>query len=104
MTRPLLFITSLITACLGAGLVAQAPQPAPAIAAALKAGARLAIVDFTPPPGSEATRPADRGNDGMHGISPELLLRELRDAGFEPVSSGASGRRGFMVVVVKAEK
>jgi ubiquinone/menaquinone biosynthesis C-methylase UbiE len=71
------------------------------IAAALKPGARLAIVDFTPPPGSEAACPADRGKDGMHGITAETLSRELKDAGFEAVSS-IGVQRAIMVVVSKA--
>ena len=57
------------------------------IAAALKPGARLLVIDFTPPPGQEATTPADRGKDGMHGIGVESLTRELNAAGFEVVSS-----------------
>jgi ubiquinone/menaquinone biosynthesis C-methylase UbiE len=71
------------------------------IAAALKPGGRLAIVDFTPPPGSEAACPADRGKDGMHGITRETLSRELKDAGFEAVSS-IGVQRAIMVVVSKA--
>lgn len=65
---------------------------------ALKPGARLAIVDFTPPPGSEAPCPSDRGKDGMHGITAYTLSRELADAGFEAASS-RSVQRGIMVVV-----
>ena len=73
------------------------------IAASLKPGARLAIVDFTPPPGSEAACPADRGKDGMHGITVETLARELKDAGFETVSTAAVNR-AIMVVVSKVSK
>jgi ubiquinone/menaquinone biosynthesis C-methylase UbiE len=73
------------------------------IAASLKPGARLAIVDFTPPPGSEAACPADRGKDGMHGITVETLARELKDAGFETVSTAAVNR-AIMVVVSKGSK
>jgi len=71
------------------------------ISTALKPGGRLAIVDFSPPPGNEATCPADRGKDGMHGITAETLSREMKDAGFEPVSSNAGAQRWFMVVVSK---
>jgi tRNA A58 N-methylase Trm61 len=70
------------------------------IAAAVKAGGRVAVVDFTPP-GKEAERPEDRGKDGMHGIAPETLARELKDAGFEPVQTEAGRQRWFMVVVSK---
>jgi ubiquinone/menaquinone biosynthesis C-methylase UbiE len=57
------------------------------IAAALKPGARLLIIDFTPPPGQEATTPIDRGKDGMHGVGVASVTRELNAAGFEIVSS-----------------
>jgi len=71
------------------------------ISTSLKAGARLAIVDFAPPPGAEAARAADRGKDGTHGITAEILSRELREAGFEAVTSEAGTQRWFMVVVSK---
>jgi ubiquinone/menaquinone biosynthesis C-methylase UbiE len=71
------------------------------IAASLKDGARLAIVDFGPPPGKEASRPADRGKDGMHGITAPTLERELKEAGFQPVSSETGTERWFMIVVSK---
>jgi ubiquinone/menaquinone biosynthesis C-methylase UbiE len=73
------------------------------IAAALKPGARLAIVDFSPPPGSEAACPADRGKDGMHGVTADTLAREIQDAGFEPVSSSAGAQRWFMIVASKGQ-
>ena len=70
------------------------------IAAALKPGARLVIVDFTPTPGNEAACPADRGKDGMHGITAPTLSRELTDAGFQPVTSETI-QRSIIVVVSK---
>lgn len=72
-----------------------------AIAASLKPGARFAVVDFAPPPGNEASSPADRGKDGMHGITAETLARELKEAGFEPVTSDTGAQRWFMIVVSK---
>ena len=70
------------------------------IAAALKPGGRVAIVDFTPP-GREADRAADRASDGMHGVSAASVSREMHDAGFERVSSDEPGQRWFIVVVAK---
>lgn len=70
------------------------------IATALKPGARMAAVDFTPP-GTEATSPADRGRDGMHGISADSLSRELTEAGLVPALPVVTGGRWFMVVVAK---
>jgi len=73
------------------------------IAAALKPGGRVAVVDFASR-GKEAERPADRSKDGMHGVSAESVSRELREAGFEPVSSELGGQRWFMVVVAKPRR
>jgi tRNA A58 N-methylase Trm61 len=70
------------------------------IVAALKPGARVAVVDFTPP-GDEAKNPADRGKDGMHGVSAASVSRELKDAGLEPAASEAGAERWFMVVASK---
>ena len=79
---------------------ADPPTMNASIGAALKPGGVLAVVDFTPPPGSEAACPADRGKDGMHGITLETLSRELKEAGFELISANAS-QRAIMVVVSK---
>jgi ubiquinone/menaquinone biosynthesis C-methylase UbiE len=57
----------------------------------LKPGGRLAVLDFTPPPGGEA-EPGHRGDDNHHGITPPTLERELKSAGFEIVSSGEKNR------------
>jgi ubiquinone/menaquinone biosynthesis C-methylase UbiE len=71
------------------------------VAAALKPGGRFAVVDFRPP-GTEAGRPADRASDGMHGVVPGTVARELAEAGFEPVQSVEGTERWFMVVVRRA--
>lgn len=57
----------------------------------LKPGGRLAILDFTPPPGGESA-PGHRGDDNHHGITTPTLERELKAAGFEIVSSSEKSR------------
>jgi SAM-dependent methyltransferase len=70
------------------------------IAAALKPGSRLAIVDFAASSGGEAERAADRDRGSTHGVTAESVSSELQAAGFDPVASESSGR-WFMVVVSK---
>lgn len=69
-----------------------------AVHAALKAGGRVAVVDFRPPGGDAA--PAERARNGTHGVLPDTVVREMEAAGFEPVST-ESGGRWFMVVLAK---
>lgn len=84
------------------------PAPGPmsaSLAAALKPGGRVAVVDFRPP-GAEAPMPEDRDNDNvkgvdMHGVTPESVQRELMDAGFQVERTEKGSRRAFMVVAVR---
>ena len=62
----------------------------------LKAGGRVAIVDFTPP-AMEAATPADRSKDGTHGVLAETVARELTSAGFEQVTVDP-GKEGWFLV------
>ena len=62
----------------------------------LKPGGRLAIIDFTPPPGGEAP-PGRRGENGRHGITAPTLESELKAAGFEIVSATTNDRSVFVV-------
>jgi ubiquinone/menaquinone biosynthesis C-methylase UbiE len=79
----------------------EAPGPMTAsLAASLKPGGRLAIVDFTPP-GAEAPMPADRDQDNMHGVTPDTVRRELADAGFVAQQTQTGSGRWFMVVAVR---
>jgi ubiquinone/menaquinone biosynthesis C-methylase UbiE len=68
---------------------------------ALRAGGRLAVMDFAPPPGGEATNPADRDQDGHHGVTAETVVDELTRAGFERVQVDPGKQRNFLVVVRK---
>jgi ubiquinone/menaquinone biosynthesis C-methylase UbiE len=63
----------------------------------LKVGGRLAIIDFTPPPGGE-NPPGKRGLDNHHGITAPTLERELQEAHFEIVSSTTPEPRSIFVV------
>jgi ubiquinone/menaquinone biosynthesis C-methylase UbiE len=70
------------------------------IFASLKPGARIAVVDFAPPD-KDAPTPAERGKDGMHGVTESTLTKELQEAGFQPVSSEHGDLRWFMVVLAR---
>lgn len=50
------------------------------LAAALKPGGHLAVIDFVPEPGSKLF-PGVNPNRGGHGISPALVLSEVSEAG-----------------------
>jgi SAM-dependent methyltransferase len=67
----------------------------------LRPGGRLAVMDFTPPNGAEASSPAGRDEDGHHGVTPETVLKELVQAGFKRVQVEERDARGFLVVVRK---
>jgi ubiquinone/menaquinone biosynthesis C-methylase UbiE len=67
------------------------------IAASLKPGGRLAVVDFSPP-NAEASAPGDRDEDGTHGVRSETLEHELLQAGFVNVSTAQAEDRWYMVV------
>jgi ubiquinone/menaquinone biosynthesis C-methylase UbiE len=69
--------------------------------ATLKPGGRLAVMDFGPPPGGEHVPPADRGNDGSHGVTAEAVERELKAAGFEILSSEQTGKPRAVLVVAR---
>jgi len=73
------------------------PRMNASILRALKAGGRLAIIDFTPPPHGE-NPPGRRAEDNHHGVTPATLERELKDAGFEVLSSTEIAWRTFMIV------
>jgi ubiquinone/menaquinone biosynthesis C-methylase UbiE len=63
----------------------------------LKPCGRLAVIDFTPPPGQEQATPVGRGGT-THGMSLRSLSAELARAGFEIVSEETLSRRNFMIL------
>ena len=76
-----------------------------AIFVAVKPGAKVAIVDFTPP-NKEAETPEGRGKDGTHGVTPATVGREMKAAGFDEAPGATSAEPGstsrwFMRVFVK---
>lgn len=80
-------------------------EPAPMNASlfrGLKSGGRLAVIDFPPRNGEEASTSAGRATDPAHGVSRQSVERELRTAGFELVQSEQErADRWFMVVAQK---
>ncbi len=78
------------------------------IFASVKPGARVAVADFAPR-GHEADNPAGRaGNGDVHGVTADSVSRELKSAGFEPLSisrepsnSESPAQRWFIVTTSK---
>jgi len=72
------------------------------IAAALRPGGRLVIVDFAP--AREAQEPADRDNESTHGVTPATVRRELTAAGFSVTAANGADPgedKPFVVVALK---
>lgn len=65
----------------------------------LKPGGRLAVIDFEPR-GSEAD-PGGRASGSSHGVTNETVANELREAGFEIVSSEQLSASNIYVVARK---
>lgn len=76
---------------------ADPPAMNASLAAALRPGGRLAVIDFASSRG-EAAAPGDRTGD-LHGVSQETVVRELRAAGFEPVVAERREDGSFLVVM-----
>jgi ubiquinone/menaquinone biosynthesis C-methylase UbiE len=66
----------------------------------LKPGGLLAVLDFEPD-SAESPDPANRDAGDQHGITSASVLRELTQAGFEPVVVEEGPRPGRFMVVVR---
>ena len=70
----------------------------------LKTGGRYAVIEFVPGRGvPEAADPKGRAGKA-HGVGPDSVERELREAGFEIVSISAIVDRSFLVVGRKSAR
>jgi ubiquinone/menaquinone biosynthesis C-methylase UbiE len=65
--------------------------------ASLKPGGKLVVLEFAPD-GPEASDPYDRAGGSTHGVGAETVARELRQAGFEVLSSEQKPDRSVLVV------
>jgi predicted methyltransferase len=64
----------------------------------LKPGGFLAVIDFNPD-SAESADPAGRDNGNQHGVTPETVIRELGQAGFDSVRvAERDGTDRFMIV------
>jgi ubiquinone/menaquinone biosynthesis C-methylase UbiE len=68
---------------------------------ALKPGGRVAVIDFMPRNNVAIGPPGKRGEDAAHGVSTDVVSAELKDAGFQIVTTEDRGERWFLVVGTK---
>jgi ubiquinone/menaquinone biosynthesis C-methylase UbiE len=68
---------------------------------ALKAGGRIAVIDFPPRNNGATADPGKRAENSSHGVSADTVAAELKAAGFEIVSSTQRPDRWFIVVGAK---
>jgi predicted methyltransferase len=66
----------------------------------LKPGGLLAVIDFAPD-SAESPDPGNRDSGDQHGVTPATVVRELSQAGFEPVAVEEAARPGRFMVVVR---
>jgi ubiquinone/menaquinone biosynthesis C-methylase UbiE len=66
---------------------------------AVKPNGRLAVLDFQPRGGREASSPDGRATGDQHGVTPDTVARELQEAGFKLETSESRPDRWFLLVV-----
>lgn len=75
---------------------------------ALKPGGRVAVIDFYPRNNAPVGAPGKRGADSAHGVSVEVVAKELQAAGFQIVTTEDRGeqrdQRWFLVVASKPQQ
>lgn len=71
---------------------------------ALRPGGMLGVMDFAPRQGATAASPSGRDSDGNHGVAAETIAEELKQAGFEIVSTETQSERRERGVFVVARK
>jgi ubiquinone/menaquinone biosynthesis C-methylase UbiE len=69
----------------------------------LKAGGRLAVVDF-PPDGGISAQAGRRGAGQYHGVMPQTVIDELRAAGFIDVAQLPWPSNGYFLVIARRAK
>lgn len=65
----------------------------------LKPGGKLAIIDFEPR--SSEADPKGRSSGNQHGVTAETVVQELKQAGFQLISSQKQSARNIYVVMQK---
>jgi ubiquinone/menaquinone biosynthesis C-methylase UbiE len=66
----------------------------------LRPGGLLAVIEFLPD-GPESSDPAARGDDPHHGVSAATVERELKQAGFELLTTDNAIRKSSFMVVAR---
>ncbi|CAN5865231.1 hypothetical protein BH24GEM1_BH24GEM1_11300 [soil metagenome] len=66
----------------------------------LKPGGLLAVIDFDPD-SAESPDPGNRDTGDQHGVTSATVVRELSQAGLEPVAVEEAARPGRYMVVMR---
>lgn len=67
----------------------------------LEPGGRLAIIDFKPR--EEEAEPGERASGDQHGVTPETVIEEITQVGFELINTEDESSRFYYIVFSKPE-